>query len=186
MAWPINRFGDDAFNVDAGASGTVIAGNHIGTDASGLLDRGNGGSGIDLGTGSGPTLVGGTAAADRNIISGNGNDGIIIFESDGNTIIGNYIGTDITGNAPLPNAADGIALGSTSSNNTIGQPGSGNVLSGNTNDGLELDNDLTGNIVQSNIIGLGADGNHPGPEWPPRSRHLRRGQQHPGRRYRRR
>ncbi len=154
----INRFGDDAFNVDAGAAGTVIAGNHIGTDASGLLDRGNGGSGIDLGTGSGPTLVGGTVAEDRNIISGNGNDGIIIFESDGNTIIGNYIGTDITGNAPLPNAADGIALGSTSSNNTIGQPGSGNVLSGNANDGLELDNDLTGNIVQSNIIGLGADG----------------------------
>ena len=154
----INRFGDDAFNVDAGAAGTVIAGNHIGTDASGLLDRGNGGSGIDLGTGSGPTLVGGTAAEDRNVISGNGNDGIIIFESDGNTIIGNYIGTDITGNAPLPNAADGIALGSTSSNNIIGQPGAGNVLSGNTNDGLELDNDLTGNIIQSNIIGLGADG----------------------------
>ena len=159
----VNRFGDDAFNVDAGASGTVIAGNHIGTDPSGLLDLGNGGSGIDLGTGSGLTLVGGTAAADRNIISGNGNDGIIIFESDGNTVVGNYIGTDITGNAPLPNAADGIALGSTSSNNIIGQPGAGNVLSGNTNDGLELDNDLTGNIVQSNIIGLGADGNTPVP-----------------------
>ncbi|NNC75708.1 MAG: CSLREA domain-containing protein, partial [Acidimicrobiia bacterium] len=155
----INRFGDDGINVDAGASGLVIAGNHLGTDASGLrLDRGNGGNGIDLGTGSGPTLVGGTDAADRNVVSGNTADGLLIFESNGNTVIGNYFGTDFTGNAPLPNGQDGIALGSTSSNNIIGQPGSGNVLSGNANDGIELDNDLTGNVIHSNMVGLGEDG----------------------------
>ncbi len=154
----INRFGGDGILVQNGASGTLIAGNHIGTDPGGFIAWGNGDRGVDLTTGSGPTTVGGTALADRNLISGNGNDGIVIWQSDANTVIGNYIGTDVTGNAPLPNAADGIALGGTSSNNTIGQPGAGNVLSGNTNDGLEFDDDLTGNIARGNIIGLGADG----------------------------
>ena len=154
----INRFGADGIELVSGAANAVIAGNHIGLDAGGTIDRGNGARGIDLGSGSGPTTVGGTAPADRNVISGNTSDGIIIFASDGNTIIGNYLGTDVTGNAPQPNDADGIAMGSTSANNTIGQAGSGNVLSGNGNDGFE--NDATGanNTVQANTIGLGVDG----------------------------
>ena len=154
----INRFGADGIEVDSTAANGLIAGNHIGLDASGLIDRGNGARGIDLQAGSGPTTVGGTAAADRNVISGNGNDGIIVWDSDNNVIIGNYLGTDVTGNAPIPNAQDGIALGSGSAGNTIGQAGAGNVLSGNANDGFE--NDATGaaNTVRANIIGLGADG----------------------------
>ncbi len=154
----IGRFGGDGILVQNGSSGGLIAGNHLGLDASGIVDRGNGDRGIDLTTGSGPTTVGGTSAADRNVISGNGNDGIVIWQSDGNTVIGNYIGTDVTGLLSIPNSQDGISLGGTSSNNVIGQPGAGNVLSGNGHDGLELDNDLTGNVIQANIMGLGADG----------------------------
>ncbi|MDH3292758.1 MAG: CSLREA domain-containing protein [Acidimicrobiia bacterium] len=154
----INRFGADGIELVFGAANAVIAGNHIGVDASGTIDRGNGGRGIDLGSGSGPTTVGGTTAADRNVISGNGGDGIIVWNSNNNVIIGNHLGTDVTGNAPLGNDTDGVTLGSGSGGNIIGQPGAGNVLSGNGNDGFE--NDATGanNVVQANTIGLGADG----------------------------
>ncbi len=83
----INRFRADGIEVATGASGTTIAGNHIGLDPTGLVDRGNA-RGIDLASGSGPTTVGGVLPADRNVISGNGGDGIIVWDSDGNTIIG--------------------------------------------------------------------------------------------------
>ena len=155
----INRFGADGIEVDtASTGGGVIAGNHIGLDPSGLIDRGNGGKGIDLQTGSGPTTVGGTAAADRNVISGNGLEGIIVWGTDGNTIIGNYIGTDVTGNAPIPNTNDGLHVGNGADNNIFGQAGAGNVISGNGNDGIEIDDVSGGNVIHGNTIGLGADG----------------------------
>ena len=154
----INRFDGDGIEVGSGAANAVIAGNHLGVDATGLVDRGNNARGIDLGAGSGPTTVGGTVAADRNVISGNGDDGIIIWDSSNNVIIHNFIGTDATGNVSLPNASDGIALGGTSAGNTIGQPANGNVLSGNGNDGVENDALGAANVIQANTIGLGADG----------------------------
>ncbi len=154
----ITGFGGNGIRVLSGASDTIIAGNHIGTDPSGTIDRGNGFAGIRLMSGSGSTRVGGMAVADRNLVSGNDSNGMVVYESDGNTIIGNYFGTDVTGNAPLPNDQDGIYVGGTSSNNIIGQPGAGNVLSGNSDDGLELHGNLTGNVIHANIVGLGADG----------------------------
>ena len=154
----INRFDADGIEVGSGAADVLIVGNHLGVDASGTIDRGNNARGIDLGSGSGPTTVGGTLAADRNVISGNGTDGIIVWESDNNVIIGNYIGTDVTGLVAISNAADGVALGSTSAGNQIGQPGAGNVLSGNGNDGFENDATGGGNTVQANTIGLAVDG----------------------------
>ena len=161
-AFAVNRFLGDGIEVDTTSTGgTVIAGNHIGLDASGLVDRGNSGRGIDLQTGSGPTTVGGTNAADRNVISGNGGDGIIIWGSDNNVIVNNFIGTDVTGNASgagIGNLADGIAVGSTSAGNVIGQAGYGNVLSGNGNDGFENGATGAGNTLYDNTIGLGADG----------------------------
>ncbi|MCP3937599.1 MAG: hypothetical protein GY708_19775, partial [Actinomycetia bacterium] len=152
----INGFTEDGIQVDSASSGATIVGNHIGLDPTGLIDLGNA-RGIELQSGSGPTTVGGTTAADRNVISGNAGDGIIVYGSDANTIIGNYIGTDATGNAPIPNDTDGISLGSSSSNNIIGQAGAGNVLSGNGNDGFEM-GPGAGNIVHANHIGLGVDG----------------------------
>ncbi len=150
----INRFPSDGIEVEATGSGAVIVGNHIGLDATGLLDRGNGDLGIHLLSGS---TIGGTTAADRNVISGN-NGGIFVDGSDGNTVIGNYIGTDVTGNAAIPNAGDGIYVANGADNNTLGQPGAGNILSGNGVDGVEINHVSTGNVIQANTIGLGADG----------------------------
>ncbi|MDH5522337.1 MAG: right-handed parallel beta-helix repeat-containing protein, partial [Acidimicrobiia bacterium] len=154
----INRFAADGIEVDTTASNALIAGNHIGLDPAGLLDRGNGGRGIDLQTGSGPTTVGGVTASDRNVISGNGTEGIIVWGTDGNTIIGNYLGTDVTGNTAIPNTNDGLHVGSGADNNTFGQPGAGNIISGNGNDGIEIDDVSSGNIIHANTIGLGPDG----------------------------
>ena len=154
----ITSFGADGIEVDSTASNTTIAGNHIGVNPAGAAARGNGGEGIDLQVGSGPTTVGGTAAADRNVISGNGSDGVLIWGTDGNTVVGNYIGTDVTGLVAIPNGADGVEIGGGSSNNIVGQVGAGNVLSGNTNDGIEVTGSNTGNVIQANMIGLGVNG----------------------------
>src|SRR5262249_49942155 len=53
-----------------GASNTTVAGNFIGTDPTGTFRVGNG-TGVALIGGSTNNVIGGTVAADRNIISGN-------------------------------------------------------------------------------------------------------------------
>ncbi len=154
----INRFGADGIEVDASAGTIVIAGNHLGVDHSGLVARPNGERGVDLQSGSGPTTVGGTNPADRNIVSGNTTDGITVFGTNNNIVIGNLIGTDITGTSPIPNGSDGVWVANGSSGTRIGQVGAGNVISGNTNDGIEVDDVTPGTIIEANTIGLGLDG----------------------------
>ena len=154
----INRFGADGIEVDGTAGTVVIAGNHLGVDPSGLVPQPNGERGVDLQSGSGPTTVGGTNPADRNIVSGNTNDGITVFGVDDARIIGNLIGTDITGNSPIPNGSDGVWVANGSSGTRIGQVGAANIISGNANDGIEIDDETPGTIIEANIIGLGLDG----------------------------
>ena len=84
-------------------SNTII-GNLIGTDATGVFAIANA-VGIWLQNGVTNTTIGGTSAAERNIISGNTTDGIRVHGAGttGNIILGNYIGTDISGTADLGN-----------------------------------------------------------------------------------
>ena len=163
----VNGFDGAGIAVRAAATGgVVIAGNHIGLDAAGLIDRGNGGHGIDLQAGSGPTTVGGLTPSDGNLISGNAGSGIIINGSDGNSVLGNRIGTDVTGTASgagIGNGGDGVILANASASNTIGQPGAGNIIAGN------------GGPASS--IGPAARGPHPGQHDRPRSRRRHRHRQ---------
>ena len=79
--------------------------------------------------------IGGTTAAERNVLAGNLGDGIELNDTgtSGNVIQGNYIGTDITGLAALGNQRHGVVLYNGVSTTTIGgsAAGEGNVISGN-------------------------------------------------------
>jgi uncharacterized repeat protein (TIGR01451 family) len=157
--------------IGAGATGFVVQGNLIGTDVTGTKPLGNAGSsGVLIQDGSGNT-IGGTSAAARNIIAANGGvaqgfgpfDGVrIAGAAANNSVEGNYIGTDITGTAPLGNARDGVRIeGGTG--NTIGgaAPGAGNVISGSGQQGVFITAGATGNAVQGNLIGTDATGKNP-------------------------
>ena len=60
---------------------------------------------MDVDQGATLNIIGGTGTLQRNVMSGNGADGIEIVHHTttiGNQIVGNYIGTDLTGNAGPP------------------------------------------------------------------------------------
>jgi hypothetical protein len=142
------------------AHDNVVQGNWIGTDVSGLLDRGNTGPGVSIATASRNTVGGATATA-RNVISGNGQHGVQIAGSstNQNVIAGNFIGTDATGAAKLANDRYGVYV--TAANNRIGgsATGEGNVISGNGQGGIYLaGTGTTGNVIQGNRIGTNAAG----------------------------
>jgi parallel beta-helix repeat protein len=141
---------------------TTIQGNLVGTDASGSAAFGNGFQGI-LVDGSSDTLIGGTTAAARNVVSGNRGNGISIANGSSGTVVrGNYVGTDKTGSSAVPNAANGIAFWGGASQNSIGgsAAGAGNVIAENGGAGIVVA-DGTGNAISGNSVfsnaGLGID-----------------------------
>ena len=162
----INRFaGNGVLLSGSGATGNKIEGNFIGTNAAGSAGLGNGDDGVDV-SGADDNTVGGTTAGARNVISGNNQDGIQISGNasigvaTGNEVLGNFIGTNATGNAALGNSGDGVEI-SQAEDNTIGGTVSAarNIISGNGGDGVVLfGTDATGNKVQGNFIGTGANG----------------------------
>ncbi len=148
--------------ITAGGSAT-IRGNRIGTSADGTVDLGNTSHGIQIVNSSG-SLIGGSTAGERNIISGNNGSGVFIVGDIGtpasnNLVIGNYIGVDVSGNLELNNDGSGVVI--QDRNNTIGgvTVGERNIISGNSIDGVSISTTLaTGNTVAGNYIGIGADG----------------------------
>jgi hypothetical protein len=147
-----------------GTANNRIIGNFIGTDATGLLDVGNGGNGVFVEASvAGPARhnrIGGLTSGERNVISGNAGWGVqLSYAVTGTQIQGNYIGVDATGDTALGNSAGGVVSSNyDNAGNTIGgvQPGAGNVISGNIGAGIGLGGD--GTRVQGNIIGLNAAG----------------------------
>lgn len=137
--------------------GNLIVGNYIGTDITGALDFGNTNFGINV-QGSNGNTIGGTTAADRNIISGNGNTGLRFSGSSSNIVFGNYIGVDITGALDLGNDNQGVRL-ENAFNNKIGGTGQGegNIISGNADVGVLLVSAFS-NIIAGNRIGTDATG----------------------------
>jgi parallel beta-helix repeat protein len=117
----------------AGASGSLVKGNYIGTDSTGTVAAANTAGGISI-TGSSGNTVGGPTAAERNVISANGGWGLTIQmdASTGNVVGGNYIGVGADGSTILGNVAGGVAIydsadGNTIQDNVIGDNGYGGV-----------------------------------------------------------
>jgi len=140
-------------------TGNVVAGNFIGTDATGTSALGNSDRGVFVNnTGN---SVGGPTVASRNVISGN-NRGIQ-FNGSNHFLQGNYIGTDVTGTFAIANVNEGVNVNGATGvlvGGIAAVPGTppGNVISGNLGVGLDLFADSSGIQVQGNTIGADASG----------------------------
>jgi parallel beta-helix repeat protein len=99
---------------------------------------------------SGGNVVGGPAAADRNVFVGNGEGGISVSSS-GNTVENNFVGT-MNGSSANPNTV-GVYVGGASSVVT------GNVISGNSDAGVSIYGDYGGTVISGNFIGTNSSGN---------------------------
>ena len=100
-------------NLFSGFTDVIIAGNLIGTDATGTAALGNDGVGVSFAGADkrvGTNSDGVSDAAERNIISGNTTNGINANNGTNVVIAGNYIGTDISGTAPLGNLQWGLQI----------------------------------------------------------------------------
>jgi hypothetical protein len=92
--------------IEVHSSNSIIAGNIIGTDGGNTKGIGNLNGIVVSGN---HNFVGGLTDADRNIISGNNESGIVINAGATQTQVkGNYIGTNIAGDAALKNNDFGI------------------------------------------------------------------------------
>jgi hypothetical protein len=106
--------------VSINAASVIVRGNLIGTSASGLTALGNGPelqaasvgnrTGIKVGAVA-DVVIGGVAPGQRNIVSGNRLGILVYWDTTNIQIVGNYVGTDITGNAGIPNGANGQGEG---------------------------------------------------------------------------
>ena len=150
------------------SSGNRVEGNLIGTNAGGSAALPN----ISLGVVVRPlsaSVIGGTTAAARNVISGNGVQGISLQGGAAVTLVqGNYIGVDVSGTDAIANGKQGIEIAS-STNDVIGgtTAGAGNVISGNGSNsafGYPIANidasagTNSGTLIQGNLIGPNAAG----------------------------
>jgi hypothetical protein len=147
-----------------GSPNCVVAGNYIGLDPTGNRNGNNTGVAAWV-----PGYrIGGTTAAERNVISGN-TQALDLYTS--GTVEGNYIGTDPTGTRAIGN---GRAIYLTAIDNhpnpfpaTIGglAPGAGNLISGNYHNGIVIDQAAARNggpgstaVIQGNWIGVDSTG----------------------------
>jgi hypothetical protein len=155
--------------LDNPLGGNVIQGNFIGVDPSGQTADANELGISVLATG---TKIGGSAPAERNVVSGNRNTGINI-SGPAALVAGNYIGTDATGTHAIPNAYGITVINGTAASPVVigGTDGaSANVISGNVYAGVQIG--ITGRgvggiqtsipahyvTVTGNLIGTTADG----------------------------
>jgi hypothetical protein len=143
-----------------------LYGNFVGLGKNGTTKISNGGNGVRIGAGSQNFIIGGTAAGQRNYVSGNDlGAGLHAFQVDGgsinNTFKGNYMGCDITGMVAMGNTGACIMFIDGSNGNTVGgtAPGEGNLMCCSKGDeGLRI-NISSNNVAYGNLIGVNAAGN---------------------------
>ncbi|HMT09232.1 MAG TPA: Calx-beta domain-containing protein, partial [Pyrinomonadaceae bacterium] len=151
---------------------SFVYNNYVGTDASGMVDKGNSAVGVAIQLGSTGNLIGSSDPNSRNVISGNSGIGVRIVDSGtaNNAVKGNYIGVGADGLVAIGNGAEGVAIGGSVgvSGNVIGgiMPGEGNIIANSGLDGVNVDgvgainNSIRGNSIynSSNLLGIGLGG----------------------------
>lgn len=147
-----NTRGVAAGTSPGGSSTTILQGNLIGTNRLGTAAIPNGYGFLSGGCNGGNATLqaGGTTPAARNVISGNGFDGIVMgglgvgcggYTATSSFVKGNFIGTDVTGTAPMGNGASNNGVGilvQSGPDIFIGgtAAGEGNVIANNTGGGV--------------------------------------------------
>ena len=159
-----------------GAHDNQIAMNEIGTDFTGKIPLGNAKNGILVTNGAARNRIGGQSTGGNNptsgvfvrppqgnLISGNRGNGVLITNQATQTLLsGNFIGTSASGNSPLGNRLDGVAIVNADGNQLIGCTFQQspfvfyNVLSGNGGNGLRVTSS-NNTTIQANFIGVGAN-----------------------------
>ncbi|HEV2329278.1 MAG TPA: M12 family metallopeptidase [Verrucomicrobiae bacterium] len=165
---------------DPGTSSNIVLGNLIGTDVTGTKALPNGGWGIGVWSGASGNMIGGTFAGAGNVISGStgAGYGIAIGGANSNVVEGNFIGTDISGKAAIPNGFAGVAVENGAVGNLIGETnaGAGNVIDYNYIGVAVYQSNTTNDAIRGNSIyantweGIDLDGfpgNHVGFEAGP-------------------
>lgn len=165
-----NVVSGNTFGLFLGGAQITVAGNYIGTSASGLSAIPNAQGGLQVSSSS--STVGGNDVAARNVVSGNGDVGLIVAGQDVQ-VTNNFVGVDATGMSALPNRYAGIFVGRNADQIDIGRAGAGNVISG-TSELFPGEGDgwgilvlaVTGSTrIRGNIIGLNAAGTAPLPNF---------------------
>src|SRR5207253_2487070 len=104
----------------AGTTGNQVLDNSIGTNGTGTAALHNQ-TGVLIQSGAANNIIGSTAIGFGNLISGNSGDGVQLTgtNTSGNQIEGNFIGTNLAGEAPIANNV-GVAVRSGATMNIIG------------------------------------------------------------------
>ncbi len=99
-------------NLSGVASNNVVEGDYVGTNAAGTAALPNGGDGVQIIGGAAGNTVGGTTFDDCDVISGNAGNGVTVSDpgTNNDTVQADYIGTDATGELPLPNGNNGVSV----------------------------------------------------------------------------
>jgi len=154
----IDHIGADGIDIGGGfgngSNDDVIRGNFLGTDPTGGTNS-SAGTPLVCETSSG-AIVGGSAPADRNVISSTNN--AIFWNTCSDALIqGNYVGVNAAGNAAL-SAFNAITISQGSGNHVGGSaPGEGNVIGNFQFRGIVIAN-TDDTLVQGNLIGTDATG----------------------------
>ena len=126
--------------------GNVIQGNFIGTDVTGMEDRGNTGRGISL-VHTFNNVIGGPEAGAANLIAGNFATGVRVRDGSTGTLIqGNIIGLNRTMTAGLSNDR-GVQIRGSHDNTVVG-----NVIGGHVFNGVIIWQGSNNNRILSNWI----------------------------------
>ncbi len=143
----------------------LVFNNLIGLSPDGTRRLSNRIHGVDINYGASNNTVGGVQPGERNVISGNNGSGAEMSHgavTTQNLIRGNYIGTDVSGDAG-PAYAENGQFGVSVKDRVVNNRVLDNVIGNNLGGGIQIDNFgnccTSNNVVRNNRIGIGISGN---------------------------
>ena len=150
----ISANGTNGVRLRSGASGNLVKSNAVGVNATLTAALPNALEGVQMNDGATNNTVGGPGPEPKHHL-GQRLNGVLFLDATttGNILQGNFIGTNATASAALPNGASGVAVQADASSNTIGGTAAGtkNVIALNTGRGVFVESG-TGNAVLGNTI----------------------------------